>query len=267
MSFSAAAGKIAPTVIHTDAAGLAHGDFQLPWMTAPSPPTMPRPPAGRTCPSCWWCRRSLACTSTSGSVPSPGARRLPGGGRQPVRASGRCIHHTDIPKLVAELVSKVSDEQVYADLDASLAWAARNGGDPARVAVTGLLGRPPDLDVCRAQPGREGRVAWYGKLSVGHGRSSSATRWTAQDLRAPVLGLYGGRDASIPLADVDRMKASLAAGRCGAPLRDRGLPRGRPRLPGRLSSQLQRPGRPGRLAPHAGLVPEPPLIARWQERP
>ena len=38
----------------------------------------------------------------------------------------------------------------------------------------------------------------------------------AQDLRAPVLGLYGGRDASIPLADVDRMKASLAAGSVAA---------------------------------------------------
>ncbi|WP_049059159.1 dienelactone hydrolase family protein, partial [Achromobacter xylosoxidans] len=30
MSFSAAAGNVAPTVIHTDAQGLAHGDFQLP---------------------------------------------------------------------------------------------------------------------------------------------------------------------------------------------------------------------------------------------
>ena len=43
---------------------------------------------------------------------------------------GDASTYTDIPKLVAELVSKVSDEQVYADLDASLAWAARNGGDP-----------------------------------------------------------------------------------------------------------------------------------------
>ena len=30
MSFSAAAGNVAPTVIHTDAQGLVHGDFQLP---------------------------------------------------------------------------------------------------------------------------------------------------------------------------------------------------------------------------------------------
>ena len=125
---------------------------------------------------------------------------------------GDASTYTDIPKLVAELVSKVSDEQVYADLDASLAWAARNGGDPARVAVTGFCwgGR---LTWMYAQPGREGRCGLVRQLSVGHGPLIKRYALdVAQDLRAPVLGLYGGRDASIPLADVDRMKASLAAG-------------------------------------------------------
>ena len=151
-------------------------------MTAPSPPTMPRPPAAEPAHRAGGAG-DLACTSTSGSVPSPGARRLPGGGRQPVRASGRCIRHTDIPKLVAELVSKVSDEQVYADLDASLAWAARNGGDPARVAVTGFWGGRLTW-MCRAQPGREGR---RGLVRQAQRRPRPHQRYAldvAQDLRA-----------------------------------------------------------------------------------
>ena len=182
---------------------------------------------------------------------------------------GDASTYTDIPKLVAELVSKVSDEQVYADLDASLAWAARNGGDPARVAVTGFCwgGRLTWMYAAH-NPAVKAGVAWYGKLSVGHGPLIKRYALdVAQDLRAPVLGLYGGRDASIPLADVDRMKASLAAGsvRRAAP-RSWSTPR-----PTTASwptiVPTQRPGRPGRLAPHAGLVPEPPPIAHWQERP
>ena len=32
----------------------------------------------------------------------------------------------------------------------------------------------------------------------------------------PVLGLYGGRDASIPIADVERMRAALERGKSGS---------------------------------------------------
>jgi carboxymethylenebutenolidase len=31
------------------------------------------------------------------------------------------------------------------------------------------------------------------------------------ELKAPVLGLYGGQDQGIPLADVEKMRAALAA--------------------------------------------------------
>ena len=218
MSFSAAAGKIAPPSFTPTPPGWPTAISSCPWMTAPSPPTMPRPPAGRTCPSCWWCRRSWRARAHQDLC-----RRLAHAGYLAVAANlyerqGDASAYTDIPKLVAELVSKVSDEQVYADLDASLAWAARNGGDPARVAVTGFCwgGRLTWMYAAH-NPAVKAGVAWYGKLSVGHGPLIKRYALdVAQDLRAPVLGLYGGRDASIPLADVDRMKASLAAGSVAA---------------------------------------------------
>lgn len=39
---------------------------------------------------------------------------------------------------VQQLVSKVPDAQVLADLDHVASWAARNGGDPHRLMVTGF---------------------------------------------------------------------------------------------------------------------------------
>ena len=56
-------------------------------------------------------------------------------------------------------------------------------------------------------------VAWYGRLvgqttplQPGHPIDIAAR------LRAPVLGLYGGADAGIPLESVEQMKAALARG-------------------------------------------------------
>ena len=53
-------------------------------------------------------------------------------------------------------------------------------------------------------------VAWYGRLV---GQASDLTPKHPLDiapiLKAPVLGLYGEKDAGIPLDTVDRMKATL----------------------------------------------------------
>ena len=219
MSFSAAAGKIAPTVIHTDAAGLAHGDFQLPVDDGAIAAYYAAPAGRQNLPIVLVVQEIFGVHEHIKDL----CRRLAHAGYLAVAANlyerqGDASTYTDIPKLVAELVSKVSDEQVYADLDASLAWAARNGGDPARVAVTGFCwgGRLTWMYAAH-NPAVKAGVAWYGKLSVGHGPLIKRYALdVAQDLRAPVLGLYGGRDASIPLADVDRMKAGLAAGSVAA---------------------------------------------------
>ncbi len=45
---------------------------------------------------------------------------------------------TNIQQIISEIVAKVPDAQVAADLDATLAWAVANGGDASRVAVTGF---------------------------------------------------------------------------------------------------------------------------------
>lgn len=120
----------------------------------------------------------------------------------------------EMAKLLAEVVSKVPDAQVMADLDATVRWATANGGDASKVGITGFCwgGRITWLYAAHS-PAVKAGVAWYGRLV---GASSELTPRhpvdMAQQLKGPVLGLYGGKDTGIPLDTVDRMKAALAGG-------------------------------------------------------
>ncbi|EJE52819.1 dienelactone hydrolase-like enzyme [Acidovorax sp. CF316] len=130
---------------------------------------------------------------------------------------GDASKYTEAAKLMAEIVSKVPDAQVMADLDGAVAWATANGGDGARVGITGFCwgGRITWLYAAHG-PVKAG-VAWYGRLV---GQPSELTPKHPVDiapiLKAPVLGLYGEKDTGIPLDTVDKMKAALAGGSAAA---------------------------------------------------
>jgi carboxymethylenebutenolidase len=124
----------------------------------------------------------------------------------------------EMAKLMAEVVSKVPDAQVMADLDGAVRWAGANGGNSAKVGITGFCwgGRITWLYAAH-NPGVKAGVAWYGRLV---GASTELTPKNPIDLtailNAPVLGLYGGQDSGIPLDTVDKMKAALATGSAAA---------------------------------------------------
>jgi carboxymethylenebutenolidase len=124
----------------------------------------------------------------------------------------------EVAKLMSEVVSQVPDAQAMADLDACVAWARANGGDTSRLGITGFCwgGRITWL-YCAHNPGVKAGVAWYGKL-VGETNPLQTLHPVnaAAKLNAPVLGLYGEKDAGIPLDTVDKMKAALAAGSSAA---------------------------------------------------
>lgn len=120
---------------------------------------------------------------------------------------------TDIPTIIKEVVSKVPDAQVMADLDAAVAFAEKSGhGDVGKLGVTGFCwgGRITWLYSAH-NPQVKAGVAWYGRV-VGptddlHPKNPVDI---AADLKAPVLGLYGGKDTGIPLDAVEQMKAAIA---------------------------------------------------------
>lgn len=121
---------------------------------------------------------------------------------------------TDIPKIIAEVVSKVPDAQVMSDLDATVAWAKSTGkADTAKLAITGFCwgGRIVWLYAAH-NPNLKAGVAWYGRL-VGQADPLHPEHpvGLAAKLRAPVLGLYGGADTGIPLESVEEMRKAIAA--------------------------------------------------------
>jgi len=117
-----------------------------------------------------------------------------------------------IAELNKEIISKVPDQQVFGDLDAYVAWAGQNGGNINKVGINGFCwgGRIVWL-YCAHNPKVKAGVAWYGRLV---GDKSALMPQQAIDiaptLKTPVLGLYGGADAGIPVPTVEQMKETLA---------------------------------------------------------
>lgn len=126
--------------------------------------------------------------------------------------------YSSIPELQAAITSKTSDAQVMRDLDASVIWAAGQGADVQRLVITGFCwgGRITWL-YCAHNPQVRAGVAWYGRL-VGVVNDFTPRHPTdvAGELKAPVLGLYGGLDTGIPLDTVEAMEKKLATGSLSA---------------------------------------------------
>ncbi|MEC4893398.1 MAG: dienelactone hydrolase family protein [Oscillatoria sp. PMC 1051.18] len=121
----------------------------------------------------------------------------------------------DIQEIITQVVSKVPDAQVMSDLDATVAWANNTGkANVEELGITGFCwgGRIVWLYAAH-NPNLNAGVAWYGRLV---GESTALTPQhpidLADQLKAPVLGLYGGEDSLIPQETiVETVKALEAA--------------------------------------------------------
>jgi carboxymethylenebutenolidase len=119
-----------------------------------------------------------------------------------------------IADLIKDIISKTPDAQVMADLDACVAWAKNSGGNVDKLAVTGWCwgGRITWMYAAH-NPKVKAGAAWYGRLG-GEPNAINPTNPIdiAQNLKVPVLGLYGAKDEGIPLDSIEKMKAALAKG-------------------------------------------------------
>ena len=117
-----------------------------------------------------------------------------------------------VQQIVSEVVAKVPDAQVMSDLDATVAWTKTSGNsDTDRLGITGFCwgGRIVWLYAAHNAHLKAG-VAWYGRLV---GPTDALHPQNPIDvvasLHAPVLGLYGGADAGIPVETVETMRQAL----------------------------------------------------------
>jgi carboxymethylenebutenolidase len=124
---------------------------------------------------------------------------------------GNPAAYPTIAELNKEIISKVPDAQVMGDLDAWVAWAADNGGNPDKIGVNGFCWGGRIVWLYSAHnPRIKAGVAWYGRL-IGD-KSALMPQFPidiAPTLKVPVLGLYGGKDGGIPVATVEQMKEAL----------------------------------------------------------
>ena len=213
--FTLAAGPlVAATIIKTDTRGLTAGDIKIPAPDGTIGGYRAMPAKGGPFPVVLVvmevfglheyikdiCRR-LAKLGYLAVAPDLYARQ------------GDLLHQTD-DKAIMRIVLAKPDSQLMSDLDATAGWAKASGkGDTARLGITGFCNGGRTVWLYAAHnPDLKAAVAWYGPLAgQPTGNRPKSVLDLAGDLRAPVLGLYGGADEIITKEQIDKMKAELKA--------------------------------------------------------
>jgi len=212
--FALAVQPVSAETITTDADGLEAGEVRVPTADGTIPAYRAMPAKGGPFPTVLVVQEIFGVHEHIKDV----CRRLAKIGYLAV-APEMYARQGDVSKLkdmkeIFKIVAKVPDAQVLSDLDAALAWAKGTGkADTAKLGITGFCwgGRVVWLYSAH-NPGVKAGVAWYGRLVGDH--TAMQPKYpldVASDLKAPVLGLYGGADQGIPAASVEKMRDALKA--------------------------------------------------------
>lgn len=119
---------------------------------------------------------------------------------------------------VQQIVGAAGYEQVMGDVSATLDWISQQlWANADKVGITGFCwGGKVVWQACARFAVLDAGVAWYGRLAppatATPEQVASGQPWPvnlADDLKCPVLGLYGGEDRGIPLPSVETMRAAL----------------------------------------------------------
>jgi carboxymethylenebutenolidase len=133
---------------------------------------------------------------------------------EPYARTGGVLQIEDREALM-KVVNAVPDAQVMADLTAIVAYVKKLPAARAdRIGVTGFCrGGLYTLLFAAQSPDVKAAVPWYGQIKPAKTagiRTAGPLDLVAQ-INAPVLGLYGGADQGIPVADVKEMETALKA--------------------------------------------------------
>lgn len=207
---------IASTTITTDTQGLVAGEVHVQTMTGPVPAYRALPDRSGKFPVVLVVQEIFGVHEHIKDV----CRRL---GKLGYFAIAVDLYHrqgdvtqiTDNQEIFAKVVNHVPDSQVMSDLDASVVYAASTGrADTGKLGVTGFCwGGRITWTYCVHNPKVKAGVAWYGRL-VAPEKAPLQPAYPvelAPYVKVPVLGLYGGADAGIPVEHVEQMRAALKA--------------------------------------------------------
>ena len=205
----------AQTMIVTDSQGLTAGDIKIPTASGDIPGYRAMPASGGPFPVILVVQEIFGVHEHIKDI----CRRLAKLGYFAVAPElyyrqGDVSTMKEISEIFSKVVSKVPDSQVMSDLDAAVAWARASGkADTGRLGITGFCygGRIVWLYAAH-NPGLKAGVAWYGRLMTDKTENQPKHPLDlVNEIRAPVLGLYGGADQGIPNETVEKMQAALKA--------------------------------------------------------
>jgi carboxymethylenebutenolidase len=108
-----------------------------------------------------------------------------------------------------EHVAKTKATTIQADI-ASAIGHLRGATDARRIYVLGFcMGGRQAFFASAEHAELSGVIGFYGRLSTREGEEGTAPKDRAARMRAPVLGLFGGADTSIPASDIDEFDGAL----------------------------------------------------------
>ena len=213
--FALAVQPVSAQTITTDTTGLIAGEVKIPVSGGEIPAYRAMPEAGRSFPVVLVVQEIFGVHEHIKDI----CRRFAKLGHLAIAPEmysrqGDVSKITNINEIISKVVSKVPDAQVMSDLDATVAWAKRSSkGETNKLGITGFCwgGRIVWLYAAH-NPQLKAGVAWYGRL-VGTPDELHPTHPVdiAAQLKAPVLGLYGGKDTGIPQDTIEKMRAAIKA--------------------------------------------------------
>lgn len=212
--FTLAVDRVEAQTITTDTDGLDAGDTKIPTSDGDLPAYYARPAKGTHFPIVIVIEEVFGVHEHIADI----CRRLAKAGYLAVATEyyariGDLSKMTDTKEIFANVILKAPDAQFLADVDATITWAGKNKGNASHVAVTGFCrgGRQTWL-IAENNKRVKAAVAWYGPVL---GATSDIQPKTATDgadqLKCPLLGLYGGQDQSIKMDDVHAAEVKAKA--------------------------------------------------------
>jgi carboxymethylenebutenolidase len=126
------------------------------------------------------------------------------------RQPNNVVGYDDLPGAI-KLMGSLTDDQIVADMTAAINFLKSQPGVKPKVGTTGFCmgGRVAFLTAVR-NPDVYATAPFYGGGMTRAGQPSGrAPIDDAANLKGPVLAFFGGKDAFIPMAEVDKFRDAL----------------------------------------------------------
>src|ERR1700729_592706 len=211
--YTLAAGPVRADAIQTDTTGLTVGDTKIKVSDGEMPAYYARPTGVKNPPIVLVCMEIFGLHEYIKDV----VRRLGHLGAFAVapnyyfRSGVDLTKIDDMPKLFP-IVNAETDSMLFADLDATVAWAKSQGGDGNKLGIMGFCrGGRNVWHYSTHNPNLKAGVAFYGTLIDKNDAAPKSSIELAPEVKEPVLGLYGEADTGITPDQVKQMEDALKA--------------------------------------------------------